>query len=189
MFTYSHANTPLGQSGRAYYLSFIKVANVKCRQISNLIFAKGWNTSSTIWKYWQRGFVWMATPQDLAADSKLEPTLNLNSHLLPLFISHRSSGEKLIKYQATSSRLIMSVILMTSLFYKALIFQREIWCWSLLGLKELSQFCTEIITYHKILLYGYKKISNKFQQGTNHNNFLVIFVDISIKTWKTWSNC
>ena len=25
---------------------------------------------------------------------------NLNSHLLPLFISYRSSGEKLIKYQA-----------------------------------------------------------------------------------------
>ena len=31
----------------------------------------------------------------------------------------------------------MSVILMTTLFYKALILQREIWCWSLLGLKGL----------------------------------------------------
>ena len=31
----------------------------------------------------------------------------------------------------------MSVILMTTLFYKALILQGEIWCWSLLGLKEL----------------------------------------------------
>ena len=29
----------------------------------------------------------------------------------------------------------MSVILMTTLFYKALILQGEIWCWSLLGLK------------------------------------------------------
>ena len=49
------------------------------------------------------------------------------SFVAPIFfISHSSSGEKLIKYQATSSRLIMSVILMTSLFYKALIFQREI---------------------------------------------------------------
>ena len=32
----------------------------------------------------------------------------------------------------------MSVILMKTLFYKALILQGEIWCWSLLGLKGLS---------------------------------------------------
>ena len=32
----------------------------------------------------------------------------------------------------------MSVILMTTLFDKALILQGEIWCWSLLGLKGLS---------------------------------------------------
>ena len=32
----------------------------------------------------------------------------------------------------------MSVILMTILFYKALILQGEIWCWSLLGLKGLT---------------------------------------------------
>ena len=51
---------------------------------------------------------------------------NLNSHLLPLLISYRSSGEKLIKYQANSSCVIMSVILMTILFYKALILQVEI---------------------------------------------------------------
>ena len=59
-----------------------------------------------------------------------------NSQLLPLFISYRSSGEKLIKYQSNSS-MIMSMILMTTLFYKALILQGEIWCWSLLGLKGL----------------------------------------------------
>ena len=50
----------------------------------------------------------------------------MNSYLLPLFISYRSSGEKLIKYQANSSCVIMSVILMTTLttlFYKALILQ------------------------------------------------------------------
>ena len=33
----------------------------------------------------------------------------------------------------------MSVILMTTLFYKALISQGEIWCWSLLGLKGLIE--------------------------------------------------
>ena len=31
----------------------------------------------------------------------------------------------------------MSVILMTTLFYKALILEGEIYCWSLLGLKGL----------------------------------------------------
>ena len=62
----------------------------------------------------------------------------MNSHLSPLFILCRRSGEKFIKYQANSSRVIMSVILMTTLFYKALILQGEIWCWSLLGLKGLK---------------------------------------------------
>ena len=33
----------------------------------------------------------------------------------------------------------MSIILMTTLFYKALILQGEIWCWSLLGLKGLTR--------------------------------------------------
>ena len=57
----------------------------------------------------------------------------------PIFISYRSSGKKLIKYQANSSCVIMSVILMTTLFYKALILQGEIWRWSLLGLKGLRK--------------------------------------------------
>ena len=51
---------------------------------------------------------------------------NLNSHLLALFISYRSSEERLIKYQANSSCVIMFVILMTTLFYKALILKGEI---------------------------------------------------------------
>ena len=53
--------------------------------------------------------------------------------MLPLFTSNRVSGEKLIKYQAHSSYVILSVILMSTMFYKALILQGEIWCWSLLG--------------------------------------------------------
>ena len=39
----------------------------------------------------------------------------MNSHLLPKFILYRISGEKLIKYQANSSWVIMSVILTTKL--------------------------------------------------------------------------
>ena len=66
---------------------------------------------------------------------------NLNSHLLPLFVSYRSNGEKLIKYQVNSSCVIMFIILITTLFYKALILQGEIWCWSLLGLKGLKVTC------------------------------------------------
>ena len=62
----------------------------------------------------------------------------MNSHLLPLFISYRSSGVKLIKYQANSSCVIIFVILVNTLFYKTLILQGEIWCWSLLGLKGLN---------------------------------------------------
>jgi len=34
----------------------------------------------------------------------------------------------------------MSVILTTTLFYKALVLQGEIWCWSLLALKGLSMW-------------------------------------------------
>ena len=62
----------------------------------------------------------------------------MKSHLLPIFIFYRSSGEKLTKFQANSPCLIMSVILMTTLFYKAIILQGEIWCWSLLGIKGLN---------------------------------------------------
>ena len=46
--------------------------------------------------------------------------------LLSLFISYRSSGEELTKYHANSSCVIISVILMITLFYKALILQGEI---------------------------------------------------------------
>ena len=77
----------------------------------------------------------------LAALNPLNPKVKIWT----LFISYRSSGEKLIKYQANASRVIMSVILMTILFYKALISQGEIWYWSLLGLKGLNYFRVLII--------------------------------------------
>ena len=44
-----------------------------------------------------------------------------------------------MKYQLDSSCVIMSLILMTTLFYKALILHGEIWRWSLLGLKGLNE--------------------------------------------------
>ena len=48
----------------------------------------------------------------------------------------------------------MSVILITTLFYKALISQGEIWCWSLLGLKglkktDLNEWTFDIIIFRR----------------------------------------
>ena len=48
----------------------------------------------------------------------------------PIHFLQKQWGE-VLKYQANSSCVIMSVILMTTLFYKGLILQGEIWCWSL----------------------------------------------------------
>ena len=54
----------------------------------------------------------------------------------------------MIKYQANSPCVIMSVTLMTTLFYKALKLQGEIWCWSLLGLKGLCHNCLVYFVYN-----------------------------------------
>ena len=56
----------------------------------------------------------------------------------PLFIYYRSSGEKLTKYQANTCCVIMFLILITTLFYKASLLQGEIWCLSLLVFKGLN---------------------------------------------------
>ena len=72
-------------------------------------------------------------------------------------ISYRRCGEKLIKYQANSSWVIMSIILMTTLFYKVLIrlLQGEIWCWSLLGLKGLT--VPVKLALPQLLLYNFSE--------------------------------
>ena len=46
--------------------------------------------------------------------------------LLSQYVFNRSSGENLLKYQLDSSCVIMSSILMTTMFYKAVILQGEI---------------------------------------------------------------
>ena len=85
-------------------------------------------------------FLWL-----LRLLQKLNPlNLKIKSWILiivALIHSYRRSGVKLIKYQANSSCVIMSLILMTTLFYKALTLQREIWRWSLLRLKGLKGLC------------------------------------------------
>ena len=57
-----------------------------------------------------------------------------------LYISYRTSREKLLKYQ--SNLCDMSLILVSNLCYKALILRGEIWRWSLAGLKGLSSLFT-----------------------------------------------
>ena len=49
----------------------------------------------------------------------------------------------------------MSIILMTTLFYKALILQGEIWCWSLLGLKGLT--VPVKLALPQLLLYNFSE--------------------------------
>ena len=80
----------------------------------------------------------------------------------------------------------MSVILITTLFYKALILQGEIWCWSLLGLKGLSH-TTVLQSVSSALFQEHQRIStvicrtschlNKLSNHTINysiNNFLII---------------
>ena len=45
--------------------------------------------------------------------------------LLSRYVFNRSSGENLLKYRLDSSCVIMSLILMTTLFYKAVINYKE----------------------------------------------------------------
>ena len=101
---------------------------------------------------------------------------NLNSHLLPLFISYRGSGKKLIKYQANSSCVIKSIILMTTLFYKALIVQGEIWWWSLLGLLYVAA-CLLQSTIFLLSLGLYPIVLNRCISVTNSFLFLYAAFD------------
>ena len=50
---------------------------------------------------------------------------NFNSHLLPLYIHFKSSGEKL-SFNSLSD---MPLILVTTLFNRTLTLEGEIWCW------------------------------------------------------------
>ena len=72
-----------------------------------------------------------------------------------VLISYRRGGENFIKYQENSSSVIMSAILMTTMFYKALILQREIWCCrALLGLKGLNLWFSSCAIQPRNLCFG-----------------------------------
>ena len=84
------------------------------------------NSLLEVYKRVGKSVIWVCDRAQKELTDAFYSFITLRSHFLPLFISYRSSGEKLIKYQANSSCVIVSVILMTSLFYKALISQGEI---------------------------------------------------------------
>ena len=66
---------------------------------------------------------------------------NFNSHLLPLYTSYTKSGEKVLKCQHNSSCVFVSLILITTLFYRSSLLRGEIWFWSSLGLKGFNAIC------------------------------------------------
>ena len=63
---------------------------------------------------------------------------NSDSYLQSLYVSYKSTSDKLLKYQLIVSCVIMSLILITNLFYKSLISRGEISYWTLLELKGLN---------------------------------------------------
>ena len=67
----------------------------------------------------------------------LKPNIKIKILICCPYLFSRSSGKNLLKYQLDSSSVIRSSILMTTVFYKEVILQGEIWHWSLLGLKGL----------------------------------------------------
>ena len=91
----------------------------------------------------------------------------------------------------------MSLILMTTPFYKALILQGEIWCWSLWGLKGLKQiedlpwkctlhglFCrisSAVVLYNYFILFFFvhhkmgKAVGSRFGKSSKKNQDFVSF--------------
>ena len=98
--------------------------------------------------------------------------------MLSLHIFNISSGENLLKNQLDSSCVIMSLILITTLFYKAVILQCEIWCWSLLGLKGLriptGKRQTSWLLYKHIAGFEFRTSKNK----SSH---------LAAGAWLTWT--
>ena len=77
-----------------------------------------------------------------------------------------------MKYQLDSSCVIMSSILMTTVFYKAVILQGEIWHWSLLGLKGLNGLLAPYYNLLQFLLDFAAKAAYSCQDK-NSDNFEV----------------
>ena len=92
----------------------------------------------------------------------------MNSRLLPLFISYRSSGEKLIKYQPNLSCVIMPVILMQLCFTKHWYYKEKFDAASLLGLKGLNPVCIaagSVLCLHLFMYLFWLKMMDRFEDS------------------------
>ena len=104
----------------ALKVSSIALNIIRCRTFlvccNNLLHNPEWPVNSLILSQFLSIYIFITPKRNWKIHflSPLNPKdQNLNSHLLPLFITYKSSGEKLIKYKANSSCVTMSVILMT----------------------------------------------------------------------------
>jgi len=84
----------------------------------------------------------------------------------------------------------MYSVLMTTLFYKALILQGEIWCWSLLGFKGLT---TSIVWKYSLRVFVWKatlqdfvhRLRQKLEKHLSDNNQVGHFWVLKPLTFKT----
>ena len=127
-----------------------KYASVSHNELENFCF---YFWSIPLWRelyHWKREMInfWLSFSSYMyrcySVSSHLALNSNIKIHILICYPTYTFSTEEvgrnyLSKYQLDSSCVIMSLILMTTLFYKAVILQGEIWHWStLLVLKGLK---------------------------------------------------
>ena len=74
----------------------------------------------------------------------------------------------------------MSLILMTTLFYKALILLGEIWCWSVLGFKGLKLSVLLYPSRLALLFAGREQFCNFSVKNTE--------INLKLKTWTLFKN-
>ena len=79
----------------------------------------------------------------------------------------------------------MSVILMTTLLYKALMLQGEIWCWSLLGLKGLNRDFNDLNSNSVKYIYVSNNLNKPFK---NKKKKIGVFINIYFRC-NYWRMC
>ena len=108
-------------------------------------------------------------PFNVLTLSTLRSKLKFSSDLWPLFIYSRSSGEKLIKYHANTSCVIMSLILMTTLFTTHW-FYLEKFDADHLGFKGLKLSVLLYPSRLALLFAGWQQLICKFSVKNSENN-------------------
>ena len=97
---------------------------------------------------------------------------NSNSHLLSLYVFNWSCGRNLLKYQLDSSCVIMSSILVTTVFYKAVIS-----LFRALRVKKLNKWQNHNVLTSKYVLKALLQVSHnweKLKKTVTIKNFQVL---------------